>query len=248
MLKEVAKKQTLYEQIANIVIERIASGHYQVGQMLPSEMDFSKMLGVSQGTVRKGLDDLVRQGVLERRQGVGTFVTSMNADWGDHILVDLDSNRDANVVPQQQLLKMELGNCDEMIAGKLGLAKEARIWEVLTVWRAKGRKVALDRVCLPYDGLEFLGDFPGNDHLVGFHNIIQTRLKTRLMPVELSIRLARSTELSKEHLDLEPGSSIIKLTRISAGTGGDRLEYRARALFDSGYELRLMNSDSPQEA
>ncbi len=55
-------------------MDRISSGAWKPGEMLPSEFAIGKELGVSQGTVRKALDDLASRNVVIRRQGKGTFV------------------------------------------------------------------------------------------------------------------------------------------------------------------------------
>lgn len=65
----------LYRIVSNTIIERIVDGSYAPGAMLPSEMDLAAQLGVSQGTARKALIDLEQKGIIERRQGRGTFVT-----------------------------------------------------------------------------------------------------------------------------------------------------------------------------
>lgn len=50
------------------------NGIYPPGSMLPSEIDLGEELGVSQGTARKALIELEQKGIIERRQGRGTFV------------------------------------------------------------------------------------------------------------------------------------------------------------------------------
>jgi len=65
----------LYKQVTDTVIERIAQSQYPPGSMLPSEFDLATELSVSQGTARKALAELEQSGIVERRQGKGTFVT-----------------------------------------------------------------------------------------------------------------------------------------------------------------------------
>lgn len=67
--------QSLYRIVFDKIIERIVDGTYPPGSMLPSEIDLGAELGVSQGTARKSLIDLEQKGIVERRQGRGTFVT-----------------------------------------------------------------------------------------------------------------------------------------------------------------------------
>ncbi|MGL6295994.1 MAG: GntR family transcriptional regulator, partial [Plesiomonas sp.] len=65
----------LYRQVIRAVTTAVDAGEWNTDESLPSENDLAQRFGVSQGTVRKALDALVLEGVLYRRQGVGTFVS-----------------------------------------------------------------------------------------------------------------------------------------------------------------------------
>ena len=64
----------LYARVRDAILGRIVSGELRAGAMLPSEFDLGAEFGVSQGTARKALSELEQRGVLQRRQGRGTFV------------------------------------------------------------------------------------------------------------------------------------------------------------------------------
>ena len=66
----------LYQHVYDTIIARIVSGELGPGAMLPSETDLGRELGVSQGTARKALTALEQRGILQRRQGRGTFVAT----------------------------------------------------------------------------------------------------------------------------------------------------------------------------
>jgi GntR family transcriptional regulator len=66
----------LYQHVYDTIIARIVDGDLGPGAMLPSETDLGRELGVSQGTARKALIALEQRGILQRRQGRGTFVTT----------------------------------------------------------------------------------------------------------------------------------------------------------------------------
>ncbi|MEP0944451.1 MAG: GntR family transcriptional regulator [Rhizobiaceae bacterium] len=66
--------QPLYVRARNIMVDRLISGQWRPGEMLPSEFALAAELGVSQGTMRKALDVMTAEGLLTRRQGRGTFV------------------------------------------------------------------------------------------------------------------------------------------------------------------------------
>ena len=72
----------LYRQVRERLTARLIDGDWQAGEVIPSEIQLARELGVSQGTVRKALDEMVRDNILRRKQGRGTFVAkSDDADF-----------------------------------------------------------------------------------------------------------------------------------------------------------------------
>ena len=65
---------TFPQQIASTIEGKIRSGVYKVGDQLPTESQLSVRFGVSRGTVREALKSLMSLGLLESRQGSGTYV------------------------------------------------------------------------------------------------------------------------------------------------------------------------------
>lgn len=66
----------LYRQIKGLLLQKLQAGQWQPGEAIPSEMELSQQLRVSQGTVRKAIDELAAENLLVRRQGKGTFVAT----------------------------------------------------------------------------------------------------------------------------------------------------------------------------
>ena len=64
----------LYQQIKALITQRLQSGEWKPGELIPSEVELAARFKVSQGTVRKAIDDLAASNLLVRRQGKGTFV------------------------------------------------------------------------------------------------------------------------------------------------------------------------------
>lgn len=71
-----ATRVTLTEQIAAQLDQMIQSGEWAVGQRIPAEPELVEQLGVSRNTVREAVKALIHAGLLEARQGDGTYVCS----------------------------------------------------------------------------------------------------------------------------------------------------------------------------
>src|SRR5690606_1387092 len=66
----------LYQQIKVLILQSLQAGEWKPGEAIPSEMDLAARFRVSQGTVRKAIDDLAAENLVVRRQGKGTFVAT----------------------------------------------------------------------------------------------------------------------------------------------------------------------------
>src|ERR1700749_4711780 len=66
----------LYQQIKGLILQSLQSGEWKPGEAIPSEMDLAARFRVSQGTVRKAIDERAAQILVVRRQGKGTFVAT----------------------------------------------------------------------------------------------------------------------------------------------------------------------------
>ncbi|MGH3248862.1 MAG: FadR/GntR family transcriptional regulator [Trebonia sp.] len=77
------RRETLASQGAELLLARIRSGEWHLGERLPGETTLAPQLGVGRSTLREAIRQLVGRGVLVTRQGAGVFVTALDApeDW-----------------------------------------------------------------------------------------------------------------------------------------------------------------------
>lgn len=73
------KKEPLYKQVSNKILEKIENKEYLEGKLLPPERDLCSMFRVSRHTVRRALKELNKAGYIERRQGDGTYVKNQDS-------------------------------------------------------------------------------------------------------------------------------------------------------------------------
>ena len=70
----VSSRIPLYYQLENVLREKITSGTFTGGERLPTEIELIEQYGVSRITVRQALSALAEEGLIDRKQGRGTFV------------------------------------------------------------------------------------------------------------------------------------------------------------------------------
>lgn len=124
----------LYQQIKQHILERIQSGEYPLHQQIPPEQELAGHFGVSRMTAHKAIRDLVQEGYLMRRAGLGTFVTEPKAE---SPLADIN-----NIADEVRLRGHEYGNrvlllesirADEEIALQMGMRLNARVFHSVMV-------------------------------------------------------------------------------------------------------------------
>lgn len=70
----------LYQQIKGLILQSLQAGEWKPGELIPSEIELAGRFKVSQGTVRKAIDELAAENLVTRRQGKGTFVATHNEE------------------------------------------------------------------------------------------------------------------------------------------------------------------------
>jgi GntR family transcriptional regulator, transcriptional repressor for pyruvate dehydrogenase complex len=100
---------TSSEEVVTQIREMIQCGELKFGERLPPERDFVKILGVSRPTLRAGIRSLTALGVLQSRQGAGTFV------------VDAEESPTLDSSPLKMLAALHGFKADEMFEARLGL-------------------------------------------------------------------------------------------------------------------------------
>ena len=66
----------LYRQIRSLITQGLETGEWRPGEAIPSETELAQRFNVSQGTVRKAIDEMAAENLLIRKQGKGTYVPS----------------------------------------------------------------------------------------------------------------------------------------------------------------------------
>src|SRR5579872_4407157 len=102
----------LYAQVKQLMIGRLVRGEWRPGEVLPSEISLAASFGVSQGTVRKALDEMAAQNLLVRRQGRGTFVAQHSQPHALFHFFHIRGESGAKELPTGRVLKLRRNAAD----------------------------------------------------------------------------------------------------------------------------------------
>jgi len=143
-----------YIQISNWLTEMIQKGRYGVHDKLPSESKLSELFRVNRNTVRQAISDLVAKGLVQKKNGIGSFVLSQPFQPVKYTLQHISSFTDdmiqMDVVPQTKLIRKSVIEAPPDVAEKLMLGKEKLV--ILTERLRLGNRIPLviERSYLPH--------------------------------------------------------------------------------------------------
>jgi GntR family transcriptional regulator len=120
-----------------------------VGDAIPSERQLSHQFGMSRLTVRAALDDLVRDGHLERRHGSGTFVTEPKIAQPLGLTSFSEDMRRRGMVPGSRTLELTVTSAGARIARYLQVSPEERIVRIKRLRLADGETMAVEDLHVP---------------------------------------------------------------------------------------------------
>lgn len=225
----------LYCQIREELLQRLAEEYWRPGQMLPSEMQLAKDFNVSQGTMRRAIDDIARQGLLDRHQGRGTSVPthdSQRALFRFFHLADRDGLRQ---LAESKALRLSTAPARPKEAEKLDLKAGDTIIRICRLRFLNSKPTIIERIVVPhalFTGLE-------NTPLERLPNTIYEYYERRynvtvINAVEkLGAVSARPTEA--RHLQVPVGTPLLEIIRVSYSHLKQPIELRMSRVLTSDH-------------
>lgn len=157
--------EPLYYQLYSVLKERIVSGEYQVGSILPSESDMIQEFGVSRITVRRALSDLENDGYIEKHKGKGSIVLRMRLDRPLTVFNSFSGDAlSRGDRPGSIVLSLERVLAGVHVAEKLGISANDNVYALIRLRLLNGRIVALHKSYIRTDlGFEVLPEDFGEE-------------------------------------------------------------------------------------
>lgn len=146
-----AEGVALYVQIRETLRQQIKNGQLAPGQKLPAEDELAAQFGVSRMTVRQGISDLIDEGVLYRRRGIGTFVAQLHVERDHNRLTNfLETARAEGFEAEVRLLAREVIPARMMVARALALQEAEPVIRIQTLRLANGVPMTVYDEYIPY--------------------------------------------------------------------------------------------------
>ncbi|MXR35679.1 GntR family transcriptional regulator [Craterilacuibacter sinensis] len=221
-------KEPLYRQAKAHLLQRVCAGEWGESEMLPSEWDLAAELGVSQGTARKALAELVADGVLLRLQGKGTFVAPLPGDWGGGAVVMPGVFGGPADVLVREFLGVSRLSAGEEVASALLLRRGAPLFRVRLLWRHQGLPVATDEILLSAERFDDLDARALRARSASLHELLLRRYGVRVHVHAEQFRVEHLPREEAALLSVEPGRAALSVLSLSGPLMGDAVLWRQR--------------------
>ena len=222
----------LYQQIKALLVRSLQGGEWKPGEAIPSEMELAARFKVSQGTVRKAIDELATENLVVRRQGKGTFVATHAEETIQYRFLRLAPDEGPATGMARQFLDCRRMRAPADVARALDLKSGESAVLVRRTLSRNDEPVVFDEIWLPagpFKGLtaERLSQYAGP-----MYGLFESEFGVRMIRAEEKIRAVAADELSAAVLKVPQGTPLLSVERLSH-TYGDRPVELRRGLYNT---------------
>lgn len=208
----------LYQQIKGLILQSLQSGEWKPGEVIPSEMDLAARFRVSQGTVRKAIDELAAENLVVRRQGKGTFVATHHEQLSQYRFLRLmpdRGDRSTEGPAERDVVDCKRQRATADIARALALRTGDPVLQVRRVLAFDGVPTILDDIWLPggpFKGLtaERLTDYHGP-----MYALFEGEFGVRMVRAEEKLRAVAPDESQAKLLQVETNTPLLSVERVA---------------------------------
>jgi len=215
----------LYQQIKGLIMRELQAGLWKPGEAIPSELDLAARFKVSQGTVRKAIDELAADNLLVRRQGKGTFVATHAEQQIQYRFLRLTPDDGVPLGLARRLLDCRRLRAPADVARALDIKSGDAVVQLRRVLSG-AQPVVFDEIWLPgnlFKGLtvERLADYKGP-----MYGMFEAEFGVRMIRADEKIRALAADAATAEVLSVAPGTPLLSVERLSFTYGDKPVELR----------------------
>lgn len=214
----------LYRQVRETLIRRMVDGVWAQGEPLPSEMQLAAELGVSQGTVRKALDEMAAENLVTRRQGRGTFVTRHDEDRIMFQFFRLVTDAGEKKFPASRVLSVTKARANAAECEALALPRGARVLRVRRVRVIDGHPVIVEGMTLPEALFPGLGEVPALPN--NLYGLYATRYGVKVARAQEKLKAVAVSGADAQMLGVAPGTPALRIDRLAYSLEQVPVEWR----------------------
>ena len=216
----------LYQQIKALITQGLQNGEWKPGELIPSEVELAGRFKVSQGTVRKAIDELAAENLVMRRQGKGTFVSTHHEARAHFRFLRLMPDEGVPHHPDNRIIEVKRLRAPAEVARLLDLKSGDAVVYIKRVMSFEGAPTILEELWLP--GLLFKGLTA--ERLVEYkgpmYGLFESEFGTRMIRASEKIRAVGADATAASFLGVAEGTPLLCAERVSFTYGDKAVELR----------------------
>lgn len=238
----------LYRRISDELKARIEAGEYTPGDRLPSELELARTYGVSRITSRQALDLLGVEGLLVRRQGMGSFVAPRRVTQPLVRLTDfVEDMAEAGLQPESRILSFATDTAPVGIAAILDLDPGAEIYRLDRLRLADDSPIAFDWTWLPLQFGRLLMEQDLTRRTI--YSILEEEYGIPVVSGEYTLGAAVADAEQAALLGVPPGAPLLVFDRTSRTSSAKPVYFQRRFYRADRVQYRLnLQRTSPGES
>ena len=229
-----------YKQLCHHISTLVSQGTLHTEDQLPSERDIAEIAQISRVTVRKAISELVHNGMIEQRQGAGSFVCGGGERFEQSLssLVSFTENlQSRGIVSSSEVLLKGIYRPTPNETFVLGLSSHHQVARIHRLRHGDSLPMALEHSSLPEDIL------PRPDKVdTSLYDLLRARNKAPTRAIQ-RVRAVNAPGPVAHHLDLAEGAAVLKIERTAYLSTGRPIEFTSgfyrSDVYDFVSELRL---------
>ncbi len=207
-------------------MQSLKSAEWGPGEVIPSETELAARYKVSQGTVRKAVDELAAEKHLLRRQGKGTFVVTHDEARAQFRFLRLMPDEGEQEWPASRLLDCKRARASAEIARLLELRAGDGLVVIRRVLDFADEPTVFEQIYLPGTLFRNLSAAIFNEYKGSMYKLFETEFGTRMIRAEEKIRAVAADTAAAEMLRVPRDTPLLCVERVAFSYGEKPVEFR----------------------
>ena len=218
--------EPLYVEVKKKITQSLIQGEWGPGEVIPSESELANIYDVSQGTVRKAIDDLSAESILVRRQGKGTYVATHNEENIQLRFLRLTSQFGLNEKLDNQLISFSKEKATNKLAKILNINPSSTIISVTRILTFNENPLILDVIKIPAQSFRGLTPEMIVENNGSMYRMYETDFGVRMLRADEKILAITANSETASHLKVQENHPLLSVERISYTYKNKPLEWR----------------------
>ncbi|AIR89099.1 GntR family transcriptional regulator [Pseudomonas cremoricolorata] len=215
-----------YQRLRDELAEQIAQNRWRPGEAIPTEAALASEYAISVGTVRKAIDVLVSEGVLERQQGRGTFIRRPQFQSSLFRFFRFQGLNGERLVPESRILAMETLQAPLAVSQVLSLPAGTEVIRLVRLRLLNAQPVLAEEIWLPKS--RFLPLLTVNLQRQGplLYPVYESLCGQVVARASETLTAEAVTAVHARLLQIDVGSPVVVIERLACDYAGAPLEWR----------------------